>query len=163
MKDILKRALISSIIIALMVWIDQYTKSFFISYLKTRAGYILHINSFLDMVYSWNYGISMGLFDSHHKYSNAIFLVINSSIIAYLLLAYIIDKNSPKFYLVVIGGGGGNLFDRFTRGAVFDFISVHYQEYYFPAFNVADMFISLGVIMLFWELFYQKKNGISNP
>lgn len=163
MKDIIKRALISSIIIVLMVWIDQYTKSFFISYLKTQAGYILHVNSFLDIVYSWNYGISMGLFDHHHKYSNLVFLVINSIIIVYLLFAYIIDKNSPQFYLVVIGGGGGNLFDRFTRGAVFDFISVHYQDYYFPAFNVADMLISLGVLMLLWEIFYQKKHGISNP
>jgi len=157
MKINIKRFAMAVIVIVCMVLIDQYSKNFFISYLKKQPGYLLKFNSFFDIVYSWNYGISMGFFNQHQKYSNIIFLILNSTIILYLFITYVVDVNAPKFYLMVIGGGGGNLFDRFTKGAVFDFISIHYKEYYFPAFNLADAFITMAILMLVWEIYLKKK------
>jgi signal peptidase II len=61
-------------------------------------------------------------------------------------------------YSCIIGGAIGNVIDRVFRGAVFDFIYFHYQDYGFPIFNLADSFISLGVIILIYDYWCQKKS-----
>ncbi len=60
-------------------------------------------------------------------------------------------------YNLIIGGALGNLFDRAFRGGVFDFIAIHYNDYYFPVFNIADMFISIGVFVIMLETILNNK------
>ena len=157
-KLLSRRILVGTIITLIVVFLDQFSKTFLIDFLKTKPGHIFHINSFLDIVYTWNYGISFGLFNKYQKYSNIIFLVLNTTLILYLIAIYLFDKHSSKLYLLIIGGGIGNLIDRLIRGAVFDFIHVYYQNYHFPVFNIADSFISIGIFLFIFEHLIFKKS-----
>ena len=152
-KLFLKRFYFAIFIILLLIGADQFSKTYAIHFLKQQDGYVYYVSQFFDIVYTWNYGISFGLFNQH-KLSNIVFLLLNSAIILYLLVSYIFDRQASSFYLLIIGGGLGNIFDRFYRGAVFDFIHLHYQDYYFPVFNIADSFISIGIGLLLVEILF---------
>lgn len=149
----------SSRIIIILVIIDQLSKWWFIENLRWKPGLMLKVTSFLNMVYTWNYGISFGLMREYYQYSNAIFLITNTIIVCYLYYLMIRSKTIGSFagYSFVIGGAVGNLIDRFFRGAVFDFIHFHYQNYSFPVFNLADCFITIGVIILIEDYYSTKK------
>ncbi|WP_341792024.1 signal peptidase II [Rickettsia endosymbiont of Gonocerus acuteangulatus] len=150
----------SSRIIITLVIIDQLTKWWFINNLIWKPGLTLKVTSFLNMVYTWNYGISFGLMRDYYQYSNIVFLITNTIIVCYLYYLMMSSKTIGGFagYSFVIGGAIGNLIDRFFRGAVFDFIHFHYQDYSFPVFNLADCFITLGVIILVEDYYSAKKN-----
>jgi signal peptidase II len=156
-RFMLTRSIISIVIIAFLVVIDQFSKTFFIQYLTTQPDYMIRLSAFLDIVYAWNYGISFGLFSQYKEYSNGVFLVFNSLIVLYLWYIYIVDAQNPKLFLLIISGGIGNLMDRVIRGAVFDFIDFHYGGYHFPAFNVADSLISIGIFLFILEFLFAKK------
>ncbi|MGX6959842.1 MAG: signal peptidase II [Rickettsia endosymbiont of Pentastiridius leporinus] len=149
----------SSRIIITLVIIDQLTKWWFIKNLRWKPGLMLKITSFLDMVYTWNYGISFGLMWEYYQYSNFAFIITNSVIVGYLYYSMIRSKTIGSFagYSFVIGGAIGNIIDRIFRGAVFDFIHFHYQDYSFPVFNLADCFITIGVIILIEDYYSSKK------
>lgn len=150
----------SSRIIITLVIIDQLTKWWFINNLRWKPGLTLKVTSFLNMVYTWNYGISFGLMRDYYQYSNIVFLITNTIIVCYLYYLMMSSKTIGGFagYSFVIGGAIGNLIDRSFRGAVFDFINFHYQDYSFPVFNLADCFITLGVIILVEDYYSAKKN-----
>lgn len=150
----------SSRIIITLVIIDQLTKWWFINNLRWKLGLELKVTSFLNMVYTWNYGISFGLMRDYYQYSNIVFLITNTIIVCYLYYLMMTSKTIGSFagYSFIIGGAVGNLIDRFFRGAVFDFIHFHYQGYSFPVFNLADCFITFGVIILIEDYYSTKKN-----
>ncbi len=150
----------SSRIILTLVIIDQLTKWWFINNLRWKPGLTLKVTSFLNMVYTWNYGISFGLMRDYYQYSNSLFLITNTIIVCYLYYLMMSAKTIGGFagYSFVIGGAIGNLIDRFFRGAIFDFIHFYYQDYSFPIFNLADCFITLGVIILVEDYYSAKKN-----
>ncbi|MGL4226418.1 MAG: signal peptidase II [Rickettsia sp.] len=149
----------SSRIIITLVIIDQLSKWWFIDNLRWKPGLMLKVTSSLNMVYTWNYGISFGLMREYYQYSNAIFLITNTLIVCYLYYLMVRSKTIGGFagYSFVIGGAVGNLIDRFVRGAVFDFIHFHYQNYSLPVFNLADCFITIGVIILIEDYYSTKK------
>ena len=146
-------------LILLLIAIDQGSKNFFIYYLKTKPSYLLELLPILDFVYAWNYGISFGLFREYNKYSNIVFLILNSIIITYLCYLAINVKNylTQLGLVLIIGGALGNLIDRIVRGAVFDFIYFHYQDLAFPAFNMADSFITIGACCFIFDYLLPKK------
>ena len=149
----------SSQLVIKLIILDQITKIWFISYLKNKPDQTLEISSFFDIVYIWNYGISFGMFKEYHQFSNSILLIVNSTIIAYLYYILLKCKSVLSFvgYSSVIGGAIGNLIDRIFRGAVFDFIHFHYKLLEFPVFNLADAFISIGVMFLLYDNHKVKK------
>jgi signal peptidase II len=155
MNKFIRYSLISLILIAL----DQGSKVFFISYLKTQTHFILAIFPFLDFVYAWNYGISFGLFKQYYQYSNYVLLALNSFIVIYLI--NILMKSDSKLSVyglnLIIGGALGNITDRIIRGAVFDFIYFNYEGFYFPAFNLADSFISIGAALFIYDYFFHRR------
>ncbi len=140
------------------ILIDQLSKSFFINYLSTIPDYRYKVCSYLDFIYVWNYGISFGAF-SQYNFSNLIFSIINILIVMYIIFINIKANNFLQNfgYNLIIGGALGNLFDRVFRGGVFDFIAIHYNDYYFPVFNIADSFISLGVFIVMIEVVIAEK------
>lgn len=144
-----KKILWYFVFIKILIFADQSTKAFLISYLKTQPHYIYQLLPSLDIVYAWNYGVSFGLFSEHKQYSNIVFLITNSAIIFYLGFLLINSKNhiTSCSLVLIIGGAVGNLIDRLIRGAVFDFILLYYNNLYFPAFNLADSFISIGATL----------------
>lgn len=142
------------IIVIICIILDQTTKNYLIYYLKTIPGYMLSINPMFDIVFAWNYGISFGMFSSYYQYSNYILLSINSIIIIFLW-QYFINKRIIAGSLIM-GGALGNVIDRIYHGAVFDFISLHYMDYYFAIFNLADLFINIGALLLILSFFSAK-------
>jgi signal peptidase II len=147
-----------------LIILDQLTKWWLINYLKTKPGYIAKPLSILDIVYTWNYGISFGIFRQFYQYSNIFFGIVNSAIIIYLWYLLVECKSIRGFYgySCIIGGAIGNLIDRIYRGAVFDFIHLHYKSYGFAVFNLADMFISAGVAILIYDYCKTKKSVEEN-
>ncbi|MFK7974167.1 MAG: signal peptidase II [Rickettsiaceae bacterium] len=162
----IKRLSYYSVLLLSLICIDQISKSLVVDYLPTQSNYTKTILPFLDLIYAWNHGISFGLFHQYYQHSNLVFLILNSLIILYLF--YVLYQSSGFLYqsalILIIGGALGNLLDRIFRGAVFDFIYLHYQEFYFPAFNLADSFISIGGFLLIvnycQNLYIQSKKGI---
>ena len=154
----IKKYLISIFIILVIVFVDQYSKLYLISYLKTQPGYLIEVTSFFDIVYAWNYGASFGFFKEYYQYSNYAFMGLNS-LIALLLLGLIIRARNGFEYIsfsLILGGALGNIIDRVTHGAVFDFLYLHYGNYHFPVFNIADSFISIGAGLYLLGCYFSK-------
>ena len=118
------------------------------------------VNSFLNIILVWNSGIGFGLlqFDGNLIY-NLITLLI---IIVNFIIIYLIF-NSTRLHQIlfsmILGGSLGNLYDRISYSAVPDFIDLNYSGYHWFVFNVADIFISIGIFtLIFLELFIKKNN-----
>lgn len=152
----IKRKIYCLITILILVALDQLSKGFLITYLKTQPLYIIEVMPFLDFVYAWNYGISFGLFRQYYQYSNIVFLLLNSMIVIYLsnLLTKSDSCIAQAGLTLIIGGAIGNIIDRLFHGAVFDFIYFHYQDYAFPAFNLADSFITVGAALFLYKYYF---------
>ena len=144
------------IIPLIIVAADYASKSFMITYLKSKPSMSVKLTSFFSFVYTWNHGISFGFFNEYYQYSNTIFLILNSLIVLYLFVIFVVDNSWKWPCLLIIGGGIGNLVDRFSKGAVFDFIHLHYGKYSFPAFNIADSTITIGITLLLLFAIFKK-------
>ncbi len=147
------------IVIFIVFIIDRLSKIVIINILDNTGSVDLFVNSFLNFHLVWNSGIGFGLmsFDEGYMYSfiTALIVVINL-IIAYLI---IIEKPFKSFLLsIILGGSLGNLIDRLYYNAVPDFIDLNYGGYHWFIFNVADIFITIGIIcLIFVEIFNYKK------
>ena len=153
-KYLTKKSYISSIIVFFIFFLDRISKSYVINLDKLNYSSELYKSKFLNINLIWNEGIAFGLlsFDQGNLY-NLISLLI--AIIIVIVFFMIIKNNNIKRYplLMIFGGAVGNLYDRITFKAVPDFIDFHIGEFHWFIFNVADIFISVGVIfMIFFEL-----------
>ena len=153
-KYLTKKFFISSTIVFFIFFLDRISKSYVINLDKLNYSSELYKSKFLNINLIWNEGIAFGLlsFDQGNLY-NLISLII--SIIIVIVFFMIIKNNNIKRYplLMIFGGAVGNLYDRITFKAVPDFIDFHIGEFHWFIFNVADIFISVGVIfMIFFEL-----------
>jgi len=106
-----------------------------------------YINQFLNFDLTWNTGIGFGLlsFDSNIYY-NSISILIALVILFLIYSSLKTDIHEKIIFSLIIGGAFGNLYDRLTFRAVPDFIDLHYGEFHWFTFNVADIFITLGII-----------------
>ncbi|MBP7189855.1 MAG: signal peptidase II [Rickettsiaceae bacterium] len=153
------RIVLGATFVVILAVLDQASKYLVLSYLKTSPGYVFDISSFLSLVVAWNRGISFGMFGGYDQYSNMVFIVINSAVICYLLylMTTKISKQTFWSYSLIAGGAIGNVYGRVTKGAVYDFIYFHIGEYGFPAFNLADSFIFIGVCLIVYEMFLESR------
>ena len=142
---------------------DRISKLYILSILENLGIVNININSYLNFILVWNSGIGFGLFsfDKPVIYNSITFFIA----IINLIIIYLIFKSKDiraYFFLIILGGSIGNLFDRIYYSAVPDFIDISYKGYHWFVFNVADIFISLGIIcLIFAELLnYKKKNEI---
>ena len=105
------------------------------------------INHYLNFRPVWNDGISFGMLQGYGNLGRVIFIVI-ALIISLWIIIYSKKLNTIGFvgYNMIAGGAIGNVIDRFIHGKVIDFIDVHYKAYHWPAFNMADSFIFIGVL-----------------
>ena len=160
-KLFLKKATIYFGIILFIFLADRISKLYILSILEDLGNVNININSYINLILVWNSGIGFGLlsFDQLEMYNLMTILIIFIN----LLIVYLIIKSKDKsayFFLIILGGSLGNLFDRIYYSAVPDFIDISYKGYHWFVFNVADIFISLGIIcLIFAELLnYKKKN-----
>jgi len=162
-KLFFKKTIIYFGIILFIFLTDRISKLYILSILEDLGNVNIKINSYINLILVWNSGIGFGLlsFDQSKMYNLMTILIIFIN----LLIVYLIIKSKDKsayFFLIILGGSLGNLFDRIYYSAVPDFIDISYKGYHWFVFNVADIFISLGIIcLIFAELLnYKKKNEI---
>ncbi len=128
--------------------VDQASKAYLIAMLPPAGEGAIEITPFFNLVMVWNYGVSFGLFSEHNQ---PLLLVGLSGIISAILLGWLIKTPSTlvAFALgAVLGGAAGNVADRLRFGAVADFFDFHIATYHWPAFNIADSAIFIGVVLL---------------
>ena len=152
------------IIIFSIFILDRLSKLYVIYLDKIYTGSEIFSSKFLNIYLIWNEGIAFGLF-SFNENNLYNFLTLIILIIIFVIL-YMISKSSgfKKYSLLLIFGGAlGNVFDRIIYKAVPDFIDFHVENFHWFIFNLADVFISLGVIfMIIYELFLNNKKNHEN-
>ena len=156
----IEKNLTKNFLIVLSIFLfDRFSKIYVIYLDKELFGSEIFSSKFLNISLIWNKGIAFGLFSfSQSNLYNLITLVI--VIIIFIILILIKNtKGIERFCLsMVFGGALGNLYDRIVHKAVPDFIDFHIRDLHWFIFNVADIFITLGVIMLILlELLKTKK------
>jgi len=137
---------------AITAGLDQTSKWAIMHILDLETLRRVEILPFLDFAFIWNYGISYGLFSSGSEVARWLLIGLTLAVTAYLARA-MITTHGPLTrlgYGLIIGGALGNLADRIIHGAVVDFISLHYAGYYWYVFNLADIWIGFGVVLLLW-------------
>ena len=153
-----KKFIYSALIITLIFFLDRLSKIYIISLAKINSSVDIFVTKYLNVYLIWNEGIAFGLlsFDQSNIYAAITLLIATISIV---ILVLIIKTNDIRFYFYsfVFGGAVGNLFDRFYYSAVPDFIDLHINNYHWFIFNVADIFITVGVMCLILvELIFNK-------
>jgi|TARA_B110000881_G_scaffold177411_1_gene162532 signal peptidase II len=153
-----KKFIYSSLIITIIFFLDRISKIYIISLEKINGSVDLFVTKYLNIYLIWNEGIAFGLLSFEHKSTYAIItgLIV---IITLVVLTLIIKTNDIRFYFYsfVFGGALGNLIDRLYYSAVPDFIDMHINNYHWFIFNVADIFITIGVFCLILvELIFNK-------
>ena len=161
LKFFSKNFYISFLIVALIYFLDRLSKIYVIQLDKNNFGSEIFNSSYLNIVLIWNKGIAFGLFSFNETHLYNILSLIISFIIIIVIIMSLRTQGFKRYsLLMVVGGALGNLYDRIFFNAVPDFIDFHIGEFHWFIFNVADMFISLGVIfMILYELIDNNKNN----
>ena len=154
------------IIVIFIFLFDRISKIYILNVAETYGEVNIIVNSYINLILVWNSGIGFGLLSSDNL---LIYNLITTLIILInLLIIYLIYSSNDirvYLYLIILGGSLGNLFDRLYYSAVPDFIDLNYNGYHWFIFNVADIFISIGIIFLILiELidYNSKKNVTKN-
>ena len=164
MIKVIKEYLIVIISSSGVFLIDLLSKNKIISIFKDGVVEKIYVNEYLDFILVFNTGISYGLFSGGGDFQKWILISLSILIIIFLLSfirneSSILSKLSISF---IIGGALGNVLDRFIYGAVVDFISLHAKGFSWYIFNIADMFIVLGVILFILSQFILSKKNVGN-
>ena len=162
LKNLNKSLLINIFLIFLIFLLDRISKIYVIKLDKKIFGSEIFTSEFLNINLIWNKGIAFGLFsfDQDKFYT---FLTIFISLIVLIILFMIVKSKGIRKYalLMIFGGALGNLYDRMSFKAVPDFIDFHIGDLHWFIFNVADIFITIGVIvMIIYELIDNNKNNV---
>ena len=163
-KFLNKDLYVSTLIISLIFFLDRFSKIFIIQQDKISFGSDIFNSTYLNIVLIWNEGIAFGLFSfSEAKFYNILSLII--SVIIIILVTMTLKSKGIKRYslLMIVGGALGNLYDRLIFSAVPDFIDFHVRDFHWFIFNVADIFITIGVIcLIFDEIFIERYENETN-
>lgn len=147
---------LQSFVIALIIFIlDQFTKYLIKSHVSPYE--IIRVLPFFNIVYVENIGSAFGMFKS---LGNAFFIVIAALAMVFVTVLIIKDRDNRLSFSLILGGAAGNLADRIIRGYVIDFLDVYAGRFHWPAFNVADSALTIGIFMFALKLFFEhKKSG----
>tara|TARA_B100000767_G_C19558419_1_gene448004 strand:+ start:31 stop:534 length:504 start_codon:yes stop_codon:yes gene_type:complete len=154
-----KTSFVNFTIIISIFFLDRITKVKIIAHQENNN--IIFVNDYLNLELIWNTGIGFGLLSLdanlfYHLITLLIFFVI-------IFLFYVIYKSSyvdKILFSLVLGGALGNFYDRILYFAVPDFIDLHYNDFHWFTFNIADIFISVGIILHIVKDLIFKKNEI---
>ena len=155
-----KKILLNLLALIFIFALDRISKLYIIKLAEINNSVDIYLSSYLNLNLIWNKGIAFGMlsFDESAIYNFITILII---IVNFIILIMIVRSNDFKCYFLtfILGGSMGNLFDRLYYYAVPDFIDFHINRFHWFIFNVADIFISLGVIcLIFVEIFLNKKS-----
>ena len=159
LKINLKKFFLYSTIVMLIFLLDRISKFYILNLAEINNSVDIYLAPFLNLHLIWNKGIAFGLL-SFSQSSIYNFITILILVITFVILIIIIRSGNYRvyFFIFIFSGSLGNLFDRIYYSAVPDFIDFHLSDFHWFIFNVADVFISLGVLcLIFVEIFFNKK------
>jgi len=159
-KSIKKFINISLLVPFFIFTLDRISKIYVINLSQISSNIELFSSKFLNITLIWNEGIAFGIFSAIQGYwYNLLTIAIVLIAIVILIMSIRQDGSQKYFLLIVFGGALGNLYDRIFFKAVPDFIDLHVGDFHWFIFNMADIFITFGVIMLIlWETLPLNKN-----
>jgi len=144
-----KKILLNFTIISLIFFIDRISKNYILKIAEQESSVDIYINSYLNFYLIWNKGIAFGLFsfDQNLIYNFVTLIIV---VISFVIIILVIKTNGIERYsfTLVFGGAISNLYDRMYYKAVPDFIDFHIAEYHWFVFNMADIFITLGIVSI---------------
>ena len=156
-KILLKETIISLLVISFVFIFDRITKKNIINHQLNNQS--IFINDYLNFELVWNTGIGFGLLSQDANiYYHLISLLIFSVIIFLIYLIINSDFLEKILFSIILGGATGNLYDRLIYFAVPDFIDFHIGDFHWFIFNIADRFITVGIILiLIKDIIFKKK------
>jgi signal peptidase II len=162
-KKIPRQAWLWYIIALIIVVLDQISKSLVSSHLTYDVP--VDFTSFFNFTLRHNYGAAFSFLSDAGGWQRWFFAIIALCVSIFLIrwIARTVNNNRREAFALtfILGGALGNLYDRIALGHVVDFIVVHYNNYYFPAFNLADSAITLGAIVLILDMFLTKEKKVN--
>ena len=159
-----RRIVVRALAIALVVFVaDQATKWWLLSAMLKRTPYerIVEVTSFFNIVLVWNRGVSFGMFNNDAG-MNALVFSLLAAVIVGALLWWLARVKEPVVGIgigLVVGGAVGNVVDRLWHGAVVDFLDFHVGGWHWPAFNIADAAICVGVALMVLDGLFARKHS----
>ena len=159
-KNLSKNFFISFLIILIIFLIDRFSKLFVIKLDSQNHSSEIFLSKFLNIQLIWNEGVAFGLLSFE---DGKLYNIITVFILLVILVIFfmIVKSNGVKKYslLMIVGGALGNFYDRVLNKAVPDFIDFHIGNFHWFIFNIADIFITIGVIfMILLEFIEVKKD-----
>ena len=150
----LKENILMFFLIIFIFFLDRYSKTFILNNLNEN---LVYINDFINFDLIWNTGIGFGFLSSSSTLIyNIISIIVGIIVISLILISLKSDKFDKNAFSLIIGGALGNFYDRIFFKAVPDFIDIHYGNFHWFTFNIADIFITIGVICLIIKGFFIK-------
>ena len=155
----LKKFSLSLLILVTAFIIDRLTKIYILNLAEVKDSIDIYVTSYLNLYLIWNKGIAFGLFSMNESIVYNFITIIIAIIILIIFIMMWKNDNIQRFFLALVAGGAlGNFYDRIVYTAVPDFIDIHFQGFHWFVFNVADIFITIGVFCLILvELFNNNK------
>ena len=148
-NNMLKKNIFYFFFILFIFILDRVSKLWIISIFNSENNLEIKISSFINLNLIWNKGIAFGLFSYGEKFEYNLLTGLIIMIISIVFWMTIKTKGLEKYgFLMILGGALGNIFDRLYYSAVPDFIDIYYKNFHWFVFNVADIFITVGVLML---------------
>ena len=143
------------LIFVFLISLDLLSKYLVFNYIDLYQ--FIKITPFFDITHIHNFGVSFGLFSG--IISSLYLILIGSLVVCFVifLLVNAQDKLEQWGLFIIICGALANIIDRFINGYVIDFIYLHINHYYWPAFNFADIYISIGIIMILLNILKKLK------
>ena len=154
-----KKILLNLVLIIILFLIDRISKIYILKLAELNNAVDIYITPYLNLYLIWNKGVAFGMisFDDQFIYNLITFVI--ALIIITLIVVTAKSKDIKKyFYMMIIGGALGNFFDRVYYSAVPDFIDLHVGNFHWFVFNIADIFITIGVICLITAEMITDKN-----
>jgi signal peptidase II len=158
LNTVLKKNIISLTIVFIVFLSDRVSKYIILKLSQPLGELNISVTSFLNFHLIWNNGIAFGLFSFEQDFYYNLFTLLIITITSIIIwLSYKADGLEKISYLLIIGGSVGNIFDRILYSSVPDFIDISINNFHWFIFNVADIFISIGVVLLIILELFKKK------
>ena len=147
------------VLTSILVFLDQFFKSIVVA--KMDLGVPIHITKYLSMSLTYNPGAAFSFLADAGGWQRGFLCLVSacaSAVLVFLLFRFRNNLLMCLSFSLILSGALGNLIDRFFIGAVVDFVVLHWQGWFWPAFNLADSCITLGALFLLIESFFSKKS-----
>ena len=149
-----KENIFFAILTLIIIYIDRISKE---KVIKNFDESVFYLNDYLNIDLIWNNGIGFGLLSTNSSLTyNLITLIIGLVVVLLTYIFFISETTDKLIYSIIIGGALGNLSDRIIYKAVPDFIDLHFDNFHWFTFNVADIFITIGIIIFILRSFFVK-------